>query len=75
MREKLMQIMEEVNPELVVDLDQDLIATGILDSFDIVSIVTEVEEVFNVEIDPDVIIPSNFQTANIILDTMIKILN
>lgn len=64
MKEKILQVMKDYNEELVEDLDRDLIATGILDSFDLVKLVVELEDAFDIEIDVQEVIPDHFQTAN-----------
>lgn len=67
MNEKIMEVLAEFNEELVEDLDRDLIASEILDSFDIVKLVVELEEAFDITIDVDLVTPENFQTANSIV--------
>ena len=61
-REKVTDILKTVNPDIKND-DVDLLATGRLDSFDIVNLVSQLEEAFGAEIDPIDIVPENFQTV------------
>ena len=58
--DQLMDILTEVNAD--VDFDT-LIDDGILDSFDIVSIVGELNDTFDIEITPVDIVPENFNSA------------
>lgn len=74
MREKILEQLKEVNEEIVEDLSKDLLASGILDSFDIVNLVMELEEAFDVEIDVDLVTPDNFRTAESIISLMERIL-
>lgn len=74
MREKILEQLKEINEDVVADLNKDLIASGILDSFDIVNMVVELEEAFGVDIDVDLVTPDNFQTAEAIIKLMESIL-
>ena len=60
--EKILSILAEVNNDIVKNKDKDLLALGIIDSFDIVNLVVEFEEAFGIEIDPGLVIPDNFRT-------------
>jgi len=61
--EKLLEILNEVNADVDFASCESLIDDGILDSFDIVSIVGELNDAFDVEISPVDIIPKNFNSA------------
>ena len=61
--EKLLEILIEVNADVDFENCESLIDDGILDSFDIVSIVGELNDEFDVEISPVDIIPKNFNSA------------
>ncbi|MBE5935965.1 MAG: acyl carrier protein [Lachnospiraceae bacterium] len=61
--EKLLEILEEIQPGIdYVNCDR-LIDDGILDSFAILSIVSEIEDVLEVELTPEEMIPDNFNSA------------
>lgn len=63
MKEKIKEIIETVTGEIVED-DTDLIEEGILDSFDMVSLVLELQEAFDVKIEVAELLPDNFQDVN-----------
>lgn len=65
MKEKIIEIIEDITGE-VVEEDTDLIEEGILDSFDIVSLLLELEEAFDVKIDVAELLPENFKSLNTI---------
>ena len=65
MKEKIIEIIEDITGE-VVEEDTDLIEEGILDSFDIVSLLLELEEAFDVKIDVAELLPENFKSVNTI---------
>ncbi len=68
MEEKVLKILKEMDEEIVEDVNKDLLATGLLDSFDIVNLVVELEEAFDIEIDIELITPENFQTVATIIN-------
>ena len=61
--EELMEILQELRPDVDFESEKALITEGILDSFDIVSLVTAVMERFDIEISPIELIPENFDSA------------
>lgn len=61
--EKLMQILKGIKPKADFENNQSLVDEGILDSLEIIEIITEVEKTFAIEIDPSEIDPDNFQSA------------
>ncbi len=67
MREKVIGILCEVNNEIKNNLNVDLLAAGIIDSYEIVNLVVELEEAFDIEIDPELVIPENFQSVDAIV--------
>ncbi|MBR3539325.1 MAG: acyl carrier protein [Eubacterium sp.] len=61
--ERLLEILQELHPEVDYGSCDTLVDDGILDSFDIVSLVTEVNDEFDVKIPASEIIPENFNSA------------
>ena len=59
MKEKIIAILNDLRPEFSFTEDVDFIEEGMLDSFDIVSLVDELEEVFGIKIQGIDVIPSN----------------
>ena len=66
--EKVLKALEAVNEDIVANKDKDLLAAGIIDSFDIVNLVVELEEAFDIEIDPSLVIPENFRTVDAMIE-------
>ena len=60
--EQLKKIMEEIRPDLDFEKETALIDDGLLDSFDIISIVSEVNNEFCIEINVDDLLPENFNS-------------
>ncbi len=64
--EQIYSILAELRPEFDFKDSADFIEDGYLDSFDIVSLVSELEEQFNVKIDGLEIVPENFGSVEAI---------
>lgn len=67
-KEKLIHILEEVCPDVDFVNETNLIDDGLIESLDLVAIVTEIIEAFDVEINVDDLIPDNFNSADAIID-------
>lgn len=66
--EELLEILKELHPEVDFETCDTLIDDKILDSFDIISIVTEVNSVFDVAIPAEELLPENFNSAKALWD-------
>ena len=60
---KLIEILEELQPEVDYETTENLIDGRYLDSLTILALVSEIEEEFDVEIPTVEIIPDNFNSA------------
>ena len=65
--DKLMKILWEINPDIDFETEDALIDGGMLDSFDIVTLVAEIDDAFGIEIPSEALIPENFNSAKAIL--------
>lgn len=61
--EELIEILEEIVPGVDYANVTTLIDDHILDSFAILSLVSEIEDAFDVEVAPVELIPENFNSA------------
>lgn len=61
--EKLLKILRELHPDVDFSTESGLIENGVLDSLDIVTLVTEINETFDVSIPADEIVPENIDSA------------
>lgn len=64
--DKLMRILSELNSDVDFDTEDALIDGGMLDSFDIVTLVAEIDDAFGIEIPAEALIPENFNSAKAI---------
>ncbi len=71
MKEKIIEILTELRPEFDFSEEGlDFIEEGMLDSFDIVSLVDEIESAFGVAISGTDVIPENFCSIDAISETI-----
>lgn len=61
--EPLMNILNELHPDVDFEANEKLIDNKILDSFDIVTIIAEVDNEYGVAIPAEEIVPGNFNSA------------
>ncbi|MFR8171041.1 MAG: phosphopantetheine-binding protein [Marvinbryantia sp.] len=61
--EQLMEILKELRPDVDFVTEKALIDNAILDSFDIVSLIGELNDAFGVEIEFEDMEPENFNSA------------
>jgi len=72
MREQILKILGELRPEFDFNQEVDFIEEGILDSFDIVSLVSELDAMYGISIDGMDILPENFASVESIEQLLIK---
>lgn len=68
MNERIMSILCEVCPEVDFETETELIDDGILDSFSVIQIVTNLMEEFDIYIDADDIEPENLNSFEAICE-------
>ena len=61
--EKIMEILRELRPDVDFTAEKELIDGGILSSFDIISLIEELSDAYDIDIEADDIIPENFNSA------------
>ncbi len=61
--EELLEILSNLHPDVDFENEEGLIDNMILDSFDIVTLISEISENFDVTISAEHIIPDNFNSA------------
>lgn len=73
--QELLEILQDLHPEVDFEMEEQLVDGGILDSFDIVSLIAEIQENFDVTIGAQNIIPSNFNSAKALYKLIQKLEN
>jgi acyl carrier protein len=64
--EQLLEILRNMHPEVDFTAEDDLIGEGILDSLDIVTLITEINDAFDVRVPVEDVVPENFSSARAI---------
>lgn len=70
--EKILEMLKDIRPEYDFTASDDFVGDGLLDSFDMVTFVSELENTFGIVIDGLDIVPENFATIPAILETIKK---
>jgi acyl carrier protein len=72
MREQVIRILRELLPEVNIEEGMDFMKLGMIDSFDVVRIVTTLDECYGISIDGLDIVPENFATVDTIVELLKK---
>lgn len=72
MRDSIIDILSKLRPEFDFTSDVDFIEEGMLDSFDVVSLVDELENHFDIRIDGLDVVPEYFSSVDGIIHLLKK---
>jgi acyl carrier protein len=72
--QELIEILSGLHPEVDFETETGLIDNKILDSFDIVTIISEINDEFDVMIPADEIIPENFNSAENLYELITRLI-
>ena len=67
MKEEVMKILADVVPDVDFAAEQNLVEDAVIDSFDIVTIVNELNDALDIDIPAREILPENFRCADTIV--------
>ena len=62
MKEKVLNILLDLHDDIDYEAEEKLIDNKLLDSFDIVTLISELSDEFDIEIPPQEIVESNFNS-------------
>lgn len=71
MKNQIIDILNGIRPEFDFGSETNFISQGMLDSFDLITLVTELDETFGISIDGTDILPENFESVDSI-EALIK---
>ncbi len=66
--EKLYTLLEEVRPDVDFRSIQSLVTNKYIDSFDIVTIISYIEDDYGIEVPVEEMVPENFESAEVIMN-------
>lgn len=64
MKEKILDILEGIRPEIDYEMEENLITDGLLDSFAIVSIINALNDEFDIEVTIGELRPENLNSVD-----------
>ncbi len=73
--DKLLEILSELHPDVDFETEEHLIDDKILDSFDIVTLVAEIDAEFDVAIPAEELLPENFNSAKALYALVEKLMD
>lgn len=68
MEEKVLEILEEYCEEALTYDGDNMMEEGVIDSFSVINIVSELEDAFDIEIDAKYVVAENFKNKAAILE-------
>ncbi len=72
MKDHILQILGEIRPECDFRKSNDFLADGLLDSFDMMALVSTLDRTFSISIDGTEIIPENLRNLEAITGLLLK---
>lgn len=74
-RESILEILQELHEDSDFEKEERLVDDKILDSFDLVTLVTELGEEFDVEITAKDFVPENFNSVERLTNMVIRLMD
>ena len=71
--ESILKIQTNLHPEVDFETSTDLVDGKIIDSFDIVSIISEINDEYDVVIPAEEIVPDNFNSAQALYELIVRL--
>ena len=72
---KVLEVLKSIREDIDFEKEERLIDDSILDSFDIIAIVSELNDQFDIEISADDLLPENFNSLKAISDLVSRLQN
>lgn len=73
--DEILEILENVNPDIDFESCDTLVDDGVLASLDIVSIIAELSDAFDITIPARDIVPENFNSAAVMYEMVQRLLD
>ena len=73
MKEQILEILAEINPDIDFAAESAIIDDKLLDSFDIVTLVGDLNDTFDISINVVDLVPDNFNTVDAMVELVRKL--
>lgn len=74
MEEKVLEILEEYCEEAIDYTGDNMMEEGVIDSFTVINIVSELEDAFDIEVDAKYVVAENFKNKEAIIELVKRLL-
>lgn len=74
MEKKILEILGEINEQIPAYAGDNLFDTGLLDSLQVVDLVAELEDAFDIDIDAKYVIEDNFKSEEAIISLVKRLI-
>ena len=71
--EELLEILNDINPDVDYETEDRLIDGKVYDSFSIITLISNISEEFDIELGPEHLIPENFNSAQAMWNMIQKV--
>ena len=71
--EELLEILQDIDPDVDYETEDNLIDGGVLDSFSIIRLIASICDEFDIEISPKYLVPENFNSVQAMWNLIRKI--
>lgn len=71
--DKIMELLQELHEDIDYEKEEELIDSKVLDSFDLITLVAELSEEFDIEITAEEFIPKNFNSAKALAEMVYRL--
>lgn len=75
MREKILEILADAEEDILTYEGNNMMEDGIINSFEVIELVSELEDAFDIEIDAKYVVAENFANKEAIIALVEKIVN
>lgn len=72
-KETVIRILSDLHPDVDFETNEALVDDGVLDSLDIVSLISEISAELDITIPPEEIIPENFNSATALAELLSRL--
>jgi acyl carrier protein len=72
-KQRILEILKDINEEILTYEGKNMLADGLIDSFEIIEIISKLEDELKIEIDAENIVASNFENKETVIAMATKL--